>query len=907
MASFTDNKTPTFNPYVQQQPVESMVKVGMAKQQQYDQGVQRIQQSYNDIAGLDVMKDADKAYIESKLSETTSNLRGFAAGDFSNSQLTSSVTGMIKGISRDENIKNAVHATQRVRSELSKANTAEVTGKSSVVNQWALNNQINTWMNDEQVGSSFLGGYVPYTDVDQKLRDVYEKIEETETQTENPFIRDASGNTLYFSPDGKQSSITPQDGWESRADHAMLSTIIKGKSSQKILDNFMTSLNADDIRQLGLNADYHYKSVDSNTLKGEFSKRISNKRDQYNTAITDIDLELATNKNLTPVQKEQYKAVRNKYSSALENGDLDKELEEGLQALNDPANVKQFKHSIYTDNYLNNMAKDLATQSIKQTYESNPYFQASMDLKNLQFKYDNAARDQANKDRTYGFKVMELAWKKEKYVNETLLDQEQNGVFVTDAAKETKGSEYTITSLQSEINELIGSPEERKLNGGHGSSGRLGQLNAMYAPLLVDKNRDPGESLKYLNGLSEKYMEDPSSINDINDPNLREYLEKRRELDIEIARKTGLYAAVQNDPISLGYDDQIEESLAAQEPVVSTDGTQYSGKDVLDFLSTAGTMYTVPKTIRLDSKTYQDIMILDTEALEEYYRGTRQESAAKAYAKHHRGEDLTIDEERFISEFRELGRDSHKIAGDINNMKKEYQEKYIKTRSPEAQTQVGIINNENKRDINAAKALAQLKINQVNTGVGELDNYKSGEFAPEVAAEYIKDKNAGYVIKKDYNGEAVLEIQSGGGIQTLPLTDQELQTYFPEAAVSNPLNRAKQLILSSPIHSTNLKQNNSADAGVSAYFNGNQIPGIANESWSHKVRMDIIGSPYNNGSDNDRFYLQLYYVDDGGHWITDKTRRYTSMSGIQTMINMVQPSTIKTMITDQKLNLNPQK
>jgi len=56
MASFTDNTQAlsTFNPYIQQLPVDAMVKVGMAKQQQYDEGIQKIQTNIDNIAGLDI-------------------------------------------------------------------------------------------------------------------------------------------------------------------------------------------------------------------------------------------------------------------------------------------------------------------------------------------------------------------------------------------------------------------------------------------------------------------------------------------------------------------------------------------------------------------------------------------------------------------------------------------------------------------------------------------------------------------------------------------------------------------------------------------------------------------------------------------------------------------------------------
>ena len=85
MASFTDQIS-QFNPYIQQLPVDAMVKVGMQKQAQYDQGVQKIQGYIDNIAGMDVMRDVDKQHLQSKLNELGSRLRTVAAGDVSNAQ-----------------------------------------------------------------------------------------------------------------------------------------------------------------------------------------------------------------------------------------------------------------------------------------------------------------------------------------------------------------------------------------------------------------------------------------------------------------------------------------------------------------------------------------------------------------------------------------------------------------------------------------------------------------------------------------------------------------------------------------------------------------------------------------------------------------------------------------------------
>ena len=116
MASFTDSIS-QFNPYIQQLPVDAMVKVGMQKQAQYDQGVQKIQGYVDNIAGMDVANDADKAYLQSKLNELGGRLRTVAAGDFSNQQLVNSVGGMAGQIVKDPTVQNAVSSTAWYRKQ----------------------------------------------------------------------------------------------------------------------------------------------------------------------------------------------------------------------------------------------------------------------------------------------------------------------------------------------------------------------------------------------------------------------------------------------------------------------------------------------------------------------------------------------------------------------------------------------------------------------------------------------------------------------------------------------------------------------------------------------------------------------------------------------------------------------
>ena len=86
MASFTDNiqHLTNFTPYRQQLPLDEMKQVGMYKQAKYEEGVQKIQTNIDNIAGLDIGRDIDKTYLQSKLNQLGNDLTSVAAGDFSN-------------------------------------------------------------------------------------------------------------------------------------------------------------------------------------------------------------------------------------------------------------------------------------------------------------------------------------------------------------------------------------------------------------------------------------------------------------------------------------------------------------------------------------------------------------------------------------------------------------------------------------------------------------------------------------------------------------------------------------------------------------------------------------------------------------------------------------------------------
>ena len=134
MASFTDQIS-QFNPYIQELPVEAMVQVGMAKQAQYNQGVQKIQNYIDRVSGLEIAKPQHKQYLQSLMGELGNKLKTVAAGDFSNQQLVNSVTGMTGQIVKDPIVQNAVYSTSVIKKGYSEIEAARKAGKSGKDNE----------------------------------------------------------------------------------------------------------------------------------------------------------------------------------------------------------------------------------------------------------------------------------------------------------------------------------------------------------------------------------------------------------------------------------------------------------------------------------------------------------------------------------------------------------------------------------------------------------------------------------------------------------------------------------------------------------------------------------------------------------------------------------------------------
>jgi len=356
MASYKDI-IPTFNPYIQQEPVEAMMKVGVYKQERYDEGVKKIQESIDNIAGLDVVREVDKQYLQSKLNQLGGQLSSVAGGDFSNFQLVNSVNGMTNQIAKDPTVINAVSSAARYRKALESKDKLISEGKGSDSNDWLFNQQANKWLNSDDLKTQFNATYRPYKDYNKAARDIVKALGKKVT-----------GYDVAFNEKGQLVD-------------AMTRVRIEGVSKERIQTALKQGLSPDDYRQMQTDGLYKYSNTSSNQYVQDLNSSYQNTFSQYSS---ERDRLLALQSSASsPKEKQRLQqqisqiddaseALKSEYSSlssGFESGDV-----QGSQA------------QLYTMNWLEDTSNAYATQSTIKSYHTNPFAQR-------QFQRDKLRQD----------------------------------------------------------------------------------------------------------------------------------------------------------------------------------------------------------------------------------------------------------------------------------------------------------------------------------------------------------------------------------------------------------------------------------------------------------------------------------------------------------------------------------
>ena len=859
--------------------------MGMERQGKYDQGIQKIQGQIDNVAGMDVIKGEHKAYLQTKLNELGSNLKKVAASDFSNFQLVNSVGGMASQIIKDPTIEGAVYSTQKFRKEQAKQEAAQKAGKSSPENEWYFNNQFQSWLGNKDINSRFNGEYVQYTDVNKKLNDVVDKVHEADNSIDQTNMRDAQGNTLYYKTvevtDAKGKKIPqttvstdPQSGGQTRVDDVMLRIKTKGKSAEKILNTFYDNLDENDKRQLMITGAYHYKGATADTFKKDIIGNYDATKKMLSDAVVDMSVELASNTKLTTVQKAEITANIGKLNKKLSSGALEAGLQKDLSGLDNIPNIEDYKGKLYSQKYLTKFAQDRAYQDKQTELLTNPYFQADMEKKTLQFRYDDANRQQKNFNATYALQVKNAEFEHLKWATEQTnkaADKLSTAPVVTPGALSTDIDTPSLGKLNTTI---------------EATQKAINNLNADYANTLFPNITNVDEKKGAIAKLVQDYTLNPKVSTS---PAMTEYLERRRAFDIKLGQQQGLYSAAK-DLSGKMFDSVIEKTLKGQKGIVDgrTGKELFSAAELFEIDNAVTNAYkTTPIYVSSFGGTTGGQTTFDSASVLNQFKGTKLESVANAYLKKYQGQPLSSSEQIIIDRSRTIGGLMTPVLGETIKKKLAFEADYLNTRMPERQTQIGTISASNKQDNDRIGQLIGTKLQQA-TELGGVNVRDKEDFNAATIEKVRKDPNATYTIQKKYDGSANLIMNGAGVRQVVPMDSGEFAAFFPKYAVSNPINEIKYAVLASPNHTTNLKGGDDGSNAINAYMSGHDIPGLANTAIAPLVRLDVEGSPNNDGGDHDKFVVRMYAYD-GNVWKTTtlNQQRYVTEDGIKAIINNI--------------------
>jgi hypothetical protein len=314
MASYTDNPQllTNFKPYVQQLPIEEMVAVGQNQQAKYNQGVQKIQASVDNAAGLDVGRDVDKKYLQSKLSELQNNLKTVAAGDFSNFQLVNSTAGMANSIAKDPIIQAGVYSSANDKKQLSELEKDRQAGTLTPQAELYYQLKRNAYYNNQSLTGedgtpiSFSGKYIQSWDIDKNLTEAIKAVGDSKWTSENVFKTDP--NTGLPLKDKKGMPVYSEFA---------IKEIREGRFSENVSAAINSVLSRPEAKQeLAMRGVYNYRGYN------DINQFIEEYKTEANKAVglyEDKKIEYATKMALTsnPEEKKKYQDAINKIDSEI--------------------------------------------------------------------------------------------------------------------------------------------------------------------------------------------------------------------------------------------------------------------------------------------------------------------------------------------------------------------------------------------------------------------------------------------------------------------------------------------------------------------------------------------------------------------------------------------------------------
>lgn len=329
-----ENQPISFTPYI---GVDENVysQVGLMKQQQYDQNVQKIQGYIDNISGIEAARDVDKQYIKSKVDGVISQLNSIPGADWSTKQVLNQAGTLASTLGRDVNIRAAqlsafkIKQLQASQKELKSKNPERYTPQAEY---WD-NQEVQKYLASTELGTSYSGPTeaTPYANYHENLDKMLKEL-----SPEIQYKLDNSGNFQYYVD--KNSTVSPAKIQQA------VNTFFSSRPEYK------TSLQMDALYSF---KDYTPADMSQSIeglvskMEGEYDKTINSLKEINETYNKQIKNDPNNYELITKLKKDiaDNEAIAKNYESAKATN---------IKALRDPKNLNSIKYELFKDNVVAN-------------------------------------------------------------------------------------------------------------------------------------------------------------------------------------------------------------------------------------------------------------------------------------------------------------------------------------------------------------------------------------------------------------------------------------------------------------------------------------------------------------------------------------------------------------------------
>jgi len=310
MANFQQS-TIQYKDYVAQSPIEAMTMVGVGREQELKAGIQKVNDYYSKIAGVDIANDTQKQYLQSSLSSLKGGVAKSLSGDYSDSRIVNQITGAASQIAKDPIIQNAVTSTSTLRKGYAELEEYKKSGKYSAAQEYVYNDAASKYINSVDPEASFNSKPKQYSDYKKRA------VEGLKALTGNKNITDDA----FYEKDGKLIMRNETIRKE-----------LSGISPQQIQQMLVNYLTPEDFDQISAEGRYNYSNKKDEDFAFELQKSYKEKHTIASGYIQLLESQKTKTKDTETIanidrqiagEQSRLKSIEEEYDNITISGDIE--------------------------------------------------------------------------------------------------------------------------------------------------------------------------------------------------------------------------------------------------------------------------------------------------------------------------------------------------------------------------------------------------------------------------------------------------------------------------------------------------------------------------------------------------------------------------------------------------------